>query len=456
MFKFKSYINGKFVSGSKEVEIIGPHDNKVVGTVASLSKEDIDKAFSSAREAFDGWRRTTVEQRIEYLNKFAELMLASKEKLAEIMHAEIAKTISDGIVEVERTAEYIADTISSYKEIRTKKMKVGKKVNHITRIPLGVVLAISPFNYPVNLALSKIAPALLAGNTVVFKPATNGSLTGSFLGELFSKIGLPNGVFNLVTGKGSEIGDALIENKEIDMISFTGGVRVGKEIAAKKHMIPLVLELGGNDAAYIRHDADLDLAAAQVLKGAFSYSGQRCTAIKRVILHKDIAYDFKNKLKAIMDNIKPVPLVTKSAANYVKELMEDARDNGSNIIFGGTYEGNLIEHTLIETNPSSRVWNEEPFGPILPMTEVSTDEEAIKLMNDTNFGLQNSIFTKDNKWAISIGEFIESGSLNINASSSRGPDIFPFLGVKDSGFGTQGIEEAIVSMTRIINVVDNG
>lgn len=455
MLNFKSYINGQFVNTENKVEILSPHNNQPVGTVASLSKDQINKAYESARAAFDGWRRTDYNERINKMIEFSDLILENKEKFAEIMYAEIAKPIADGIVEVERTSQYILDTIKAYKDVMYKKLKVGKKINHMSRVPLGVVLAISPFNYPINLAMSKIAPALISGNTVVFKPATNGSLTGSFLAELMHKLNLPKGVFNLVTGRGSEIGDALVENKEIDMVSFTGGVRVGKEIAAKKQMIPLVLELGGNDAAYIREDADLDLAAAQVLKGAFSYSGQRCTAIKRVIIHKNIKGQFISRLKAIMENIKPVPLVTKSAANYVKELIEDARDNGSEVIFGGTYEGNIIEHTLVLTNVESRVWKEEPFGPVLPIVEIDNDEDAIRIMNDTNFGLQNSIFTADRKWAIEIGQFIESGSLNINASSSRGPDIFPFLGVKDSGFGTQGIEEAILSMTRVMNVVDN-
>jgi len=233
-------------------------------------------------------------------------------------------------------------------------VKVKNKTANLHRIPLGVVLAVSPFNYPINLALSKIAPALLAGNTVVFKPATNGSLSGAFLTELIAKTSLPKGAFNLVTGRGRDIGDTLTANKEIDMITFTGSVGIGKRISKAQAMIPLVLELGGNDAGYVRADADLDLAAAEVAKGAFSYSGQRCTAIKRVIVHKDVKTAFMDKLLEKVSAMKTNPLVTPRAADYVEELIKDSKDRGDKFVIEGKREINEIPFHIVETTKDSR------------------------------------------------------------------------------------------------------
>ena len=318
-----------------------------------------------------------------------------------------------------------------------------------------MVLAISPFNYPVNLSLAKIAPALLVGNTVVFKAATNGSLTGAYIAELFEKAGVPAGVFNYVTGRGRDIGDILTAHKEIDMITFTGGVRVGKNIAKQSSMKPLVLELGGNDAAYIRNDADIELAVKEVVAGAFGYYGQRCTAIKRVIVHKDISEEFNSKLMAKVKELTMGPLITERAAKYVWELVEDSKNRGDKFLIEPSIEKNLVSQGVVVTTRDSRAWAEEAFGPLLPVVVTCCDEEAIEIMNDSNFGLQNSVFTKDIDWAMKIAPAIESGTFNINGKSSRGPDVFPFSGIKDSGFGVQGITPALESMTRIINVVKN-
>jgi len=455
MWNFKGYINGEFISTDSVVEIINPLDNSVAGTVAAMNEKDIANAFNVAKEKFKEYRKTTNEERIKWLNQLCDLLEENKKELATIMHAEIAKTIEDSIVEIERTIVYVQDTIKAWKELKYKQMKVGSKTANIHRVPLGVVLAVSPFNYPINLALSKIAPALLAGNTVVFKPATNGSLTGSYLTQLIDKTDLPKGAFNLVTGRGRDIGDSLTTNKNIAMITFTGSVRIGKNIAASQTMKPLVLELGGNDAAYIRNDADLDLASKEVAKGAFSYSGQRCTAIKRVIVHKDIKEVFINKLIEIVKTMKTNPLVTSSAASYVEELIKDSKDRGDHFFIEGKRVGNELPFHIVETDTNSRAWKEEAFGPLLPIVTID-DEGVLKdIFNDTEFGLQNSIFTTDIEWAKQLAIDLESGSVNINKSSSRGPDIFPFLGVKNSGFGTQGIKDALISMTRVLNIVEN-
>ena len=452
---FKAYINGAFVDTENRLEIESPLTLKVVGSVPTLSKEDIDAAYAAARNSFKGWRDLSQEERTSYILKFADELEANKDELGKIMNLEIGKNLSEAIVEIERTVTYIKETVEAWDEIKYTSQVIGNKHSSQIRIPLGVVLAISPFNYPVNLSLAKIAPALLAGNSVVFKAATNGSLSGAFIAELFDKISIPAGVFNYVSGRGREIGDTLTTHKEIDMVTFTGSVRVGKGIAEKISMKPMVLELGGNDAAYIRNDANLELAVKETVAGAFGYSGQRCTAIKRVILHKDIAESFIEQLIPLVKEVTTVPLITQGAANYVAELLEDTKTRGEEVLVGGNIEANLIDATVVMSSKESRAWNEEAFGPLLPIVIVNNDEEAIELMNDTEFGLQNSIFTEDANWALEIGVKVESGTLNINAKSSRGPDAFPFSGVKNSGFGIQGITEALKSMTRVINIVNN-
>lgn len=454
-YKFDAYINGIFTSKDERLEIVSPLTNEVVGSVPALKTDDINAAFIAARSAFKIWRNVSLKERETIIKNFTKLLDERKDELAQIMHDEIGKDVDESRVEIIRTVEYIDKTIVAWKDLKLTTVKIGKKTSYQHRVPLGVVLAISPFNYPVNLSLAKIIPALLAGNTVVFKAATNGSLTGAFLAKLFDEAHVPVGAFNYVTGKGRDIGDILTSNKEIDMVTFTGGVAVGKHIAKQLTMKPLVLELGGNDAAYVRKDADLERAIKEIVDGAFGYSGQRCTAIKRVILHESIANKVIEGVLERTAKVKTVPLITLAAAKYVKELYDDSVQRGDKTLIGGHFDGNRIDATIVLTTPKSRAWKEEAFGPLLPIAVVSSDEEAIAIMNDTEFGLQNSIFTEDREWAKEVSLQIESGSVNINAKSSRGPDEFPFLGMKDSGFGVQGIDNALLSMTRILNIVDN-
>ena len=452
MYKFKSYINGEFTCNKEWLNIVSPLNNEICGQVSALNQEDINNAFSFARKSFKNWSSSNIEERVLACKKISEKLLDEIDSIAKIINIETAKTMDDSISEVKRTSEYINQTIDTYQNIYHRTMKVNKVVNNLYRVPLGVVLAISPFNYPLNLAMSKIIPAILSGNTVVFKPATNGSLTGGKITEIIDSLKLlPKGVFNLVTGRGRDIGDQLTSNNQINMISFTGGVKVGHRIMENNPRIPLVLELGGNDAAYIRNDADIYLASKLVAKGAFSFSGQRCTAIKRLIVHNNIKNEFIDLLKKEVLKITEVPLINNGAADWVEKLLNDSNNK---IILGGSRNENKFNHTIVETNKNSLAWKEEAFGPLLPIIYVSNDDEAVDIMNDTNFGLQNSIFTKDIEWARYAALRIESGTVNINKSSSRGPDEFPFLGIKDSGFGTQGIEEALLSMTRYLGVVN--
>lgn len=407
----------------------------------------------------------SIYDRAHYLHAWADELLKMKEELATIMMKEVGKAYQDAIKEVERTADLIHYTVEeaihlSGESLNGEHFPGGSrsKLAVIERVPLGVVLAISPFNYPVNLAAAKLAPALITGNTVIFKPATQGSISGTKMIEALAKTNLPAGVLNLVTGKGSVIGDYLIEHDDIALVTFTGGTSTGERIAQKAKMIPLVMELGGKDPAIICEDANLELAAKQIVSGAYSYSGQRCTAIKRVLVHRSVADELVSLIQSEVeklsvgspeDNATIVPLIDEQSADFVQGLIDDALEKGATLVLGNKREENLIYPTLLDhVTKEMRIAWEEPFGPVLPIIRVDSQEEAIEIANASEYGLQASVFTQNLDKALTITRKLETGSIQINGRTERGPDHLPFIGIKKSGLGIQGVRRSIESMTR--------
>lgn len=469
----KILVNGKLITSNNKLAINNPTTLSVAGYVPEFEpKQIVDEAMNGASTAFNSWKNTNYEQRKILLLKFKDLLIKNKDELAEILTCEIAKNKKESLVEIERSAEYIIDTINIYEEMQKNPLTIDEKIhgvkNKIGKFiyePLGVVLAISPFNYPVNLLISKLAPALIAGNTVVYKPATQGSLVGAKISELFYEANFPKGVVNCVIGNGKEIGDLLVTNHNVAMISFTGSANVGNHIAKLVHKIPLVLEMGGKDPAIVLDDCDLELTANEIVKGALSYNGQRCTAIKRVFVSKNIHSQLveliTNKVNKLTvgvpsDNTNITPVISQRSADYIMELVNDAISLGAISKTDIKKENNLI-HPIVLDNVSEKMriaW-EEPFGPVLPIIEYENIEQCVKLCNESEYGLQASIFTKNIPLAEEIALQLECGTVNINRSSSRGPDIFPFLGVKNSGFGVQGLKDAIISMTKIKGIIYN-
>lgn len=472
---YKYYVDGiwKESHTNDVIEIYSPYKEELVGTVQALSKEEADEIIQSAKRAQKEWEQISIRERGNYLYRWIEELEKGKEDIAATIMQEVGKGFLDAVKEVERTMDLIRFTIEEAIHLYGESM-LGEnfpggnrsKIAISHRVPLGVVLAISPFNYPVNLSAAKIAPALISGNTVVFKPATQGAISGIKMIEALDRAGLPKGVLNVVTGRGAVIGNYLIEHPEIDMISFTGGSDTGKHIAKLANMIPLVMELGGKDPAIVVKDANLDLAAKQIISGAFSYSGQRCTAIKRVFVEESIADELVEKLSGELEHVtigSPegnnmiVPLIDRKSADFVQGLIQDAIEKKALLITGNKREGNLIYPTLLDyVTPDMRLAWEEPFGPVLPIIRVKTIEEAIEMSNRSEYGLQASIFSQDIDQAFTIAEKIQAGSVQINGRTERGPDHFPFIGTKGSGMGTQGVRRSIESMTRekvtVINI----
>lgn len=469
----KAYINGKFIETNETINVFSAINGYKIGSLPCVKKMHVDLAYEGSYRAFNLWKNITPEMRIKKIKQFAEIFLSEKEFLANLLSLEIGKSYNDALNEVQRTYDYIIKTIEIYQKdfinpeiIGPQEHRIENKIGKFYRVPIGVVLAISPFNYPLNLSIAKIIPSIITGNTVVFKPATQGALVCSYIAKYFDQVELIPGVFNMLIGKGSEIGDYIIENKKIAGATFTGSTQIGKKIAEKLPMRPLVLEMGGKDSAIITTKANLELAAKEVVKGAFGFSGQRCTAIKKVIVMEEVAYDFVKLLKQEIlnltignpfDNVDIVPLIDKKSVDYNLSLIDDALKNGAELICGGNIVGyNLLEPTLLDNVPSSaKVAWEEPFGPILPVVRARSVNEAIAISNASEFGLQGSVFSQDKNEAIMIAKHLETGTVNINKSSSRGPDIFPFIGIKDSGFGVQGIKYSIEAMTRIKGIIEN-
>lgn len=470
MTRYQNLVNGEWKSSEKEITIYSPINQEELGTVPAMSQAEVDEAMQAARAALPAWRALSAVERAAYLHKTAAILERDKEKIGTILAKEVAKGIKAAIGEVVRTADLIRYAAEEGLRITGQAMEGGgfeatskNKLAVVRREPVGVVLAIAPFNYPVNLSGSKIAPALIAGNVVMFKPPTQGSLSGLLLAKAFEEAGIPAGVFNTITGRGSEIGDYIIEHKEVNFINFTGSTPIGERIGRLAGMRPIMLELGGKDAALVLEDADLEHAAKQIVAGAFSYSGQRCTAIKRVIVLESVADTLVTLLQAEVakltvgdpfDNADITPVIDNASADFIWGLIEDAQEKGAQALTPIKREGNLLWPVLFDqvTKDMKVAW-EEPFGPVLPIIRVANVEEAIAFANESEFGLQSSVFTNDFKKAFEIAEKLEVGTVHINNKTQRGPDNFPFLGVKGSGAGVQGIKYSIEAMTNVKSIV---
>ena len=470
MTRYQNLVNGKWKSAEKEITIYSPINQEELGTVPAMTQAEVDEAMKAARAALPAWRALSAVERAAYLHKTAAILERDKEEIGTILAKEVAKGIKAAIGEVVRTADLIRYAAEEGLRITGQAMEGGgfeaaskNKLAVVRREPVGVVLAIAPFNYPVNLSASKIAPALIAGNVVMFKPPTQGSISGLLLAKAFEEAGIPAGVFNTITGRGSEIGDYIIEHKEVNFINFTGSTPIGERIGRLAGMRPIMLELGGKDAALVLEDADLEHAAKQIVAGAFSYSGQRCTAIKRVIVIESVADTLAALLQAEVtkltvgdpfDNADITPVIDNASADFIWGLIDDAQEKGAQALTPIKREGNLLWPVLFDqvTKDMKVAW-EEPFGPVLPIIRVASVEEAIAFANESEFGLQSSVFTNDFKKAFEIAEKLEVGTVHINNKTQRGPDNFPFLGVKGSGAGVQGIKYSIEAMTNVKSIV---
>jgi glyceraldehyde-3-phosphate dehydrogenase (NADP+) len=454
------------------IEVRSPVDGSLVGTTVEMSPPEIDDVLQRLARHQPEWAAQPQDDRCRLLHRAADGLEANAGELTELLVMEVAKARKDARDEVARSADFVRQVAEEARrvggEAQFSDAFPGQARNKLAvsyRVPHGVVLAIPPFNYPVNLAVSKIAPGLVAGNAVVLKPPTQGSIVGAALGRVFLEAGIPCTAFAVVTGRGSRIGDHLAGHPLVDMISFTGSSQTGKALTKRAEMVPLLLELGGKDAAIVLADADIPATASQIVAGAFAYAGQRCTAVKRVLVVESVADRLVEALAeriAVLsvgdprDDATVTPLVDPEAAPRAGQLVAAAVAGGATLVCGGGREGNLVEPVLLDrvTTSMAVAWV-EPFAPVLPVIRVANAAEAVDIANRSEYGLQAAVFSRDIDAAMHLALRLDVGTVQINGRTARGPDHFPFIGTKSSGMGAQGVRHCIEAMTRLKSVVFN-
>ena len=457
-------IGGKHISSEDLQEVKNPYNGEIIDTVPIAHRQTADLAIQQANNAKKDLTEMSAFKISNKLFNVVEKLRQNKKDFAELLSLEVGKPINESLVEIDRSIETLKLAAEEAKRIYGESVPLDAGLNgkgffaFTQRLPLGVVAAITPFNYPLNLTIHKIAPAIACKNTVIVKPPTEAPLTVMKFCELLDEE-FPDGVVNTVTGYGSEIGDYLVTSPEINKISFTGSVTTGMMISQKAGMKKVTLELGGNDPMVVLKDADIDKAVKGVINGAFLNAGQVCMGVKRIIVEDDIADEFCDKLvseteKLIMGN--PLDskttlgtLISEKAAIQVEETVNNAVGNGAKILTGGTRDGAFYEATVVDNvNMDMDLVVFETFGPVAPIIRVGSVQEAIDVANDTDYGLQAGVFTSDYANAMKCAQEIEAGTVFVNKQSTFRTDNMPFGGFKNSGVGKEGIKYAVEEMTK--------
>ena len=458
--KFQNFIDGKWVdaqSGNTFENRNPARWDEVVGVFPKSGKEDVDCAVKCARKAFEQWRLVPAPKRGDIMRKVGDLMVARKEDLAKQMTREMGKVLTEtrGDVQEGIDTAYYASSEGRRLFGHTVPSELPNKFNMAMRVPIGVAGVVTPWNFPMAIPTWKIFPALLCGNSVVFKPASDTPATATSLVEILLEAGVPEGVINLVHGGGGEVGMAIVGHPDVDLVSFTGSTVVGKKIAevGAQTLKRVSLELGGKNAQIVMNDANLDLALEGVLWGAFGTTGQRCTATSRLILQDGVHDKFVDmlvsrvkKLKlgdGLVDGVDVGPCVNEGQRQTVAGYVKVGLEQGAKIAIGGKIaadgalaKGWFYEPTVfIDVKPEHRIAKEEIFGPVLSVIRVKTLDEAITVLNDTIYGLSSSIYTNDVNGAFRAMRDIKAGITYINAPTIGAEAHMPFGGVKQTGNG---------------------
>lgn len=460
----KMLVGGRWVEREETINVYDPQDNSIITTVPKATKEDVLLAIEAAEEGVKIAAKMPVHQRIDILNKAADYVRDHSVQYAETIASEGSKTISEARAEVSRCVETLRISAEEARRINGETIPFDQMPGHENRIgyyykfPIGIIAAITPFNDPLNLVAHKVGPAIASGNTIIVKPATLTPISAILLAEAFDAAGLPDKVLSVITGSGGEIGDTLVTHPSIRMVSFTGGLETGEQIAKKAGLKKLSMELGSNSPVIVLDDADIDDAVNSCVSGAFWAVGQNCLGVQRVFVteanfdtflekfvEKTNEYKVGNK-KDEQTNMGP--LIHEKEAIRVEEWVNEAVEAGATLLTGGKRDGAFYSPTVL-TNVSSdaRIAQEEIFGPVVILFQVKDLDEAIEKANDVNYGLQAGIFTKDISSAHEAIHRLEVGGILVNESSDYRIDGMPFGGVKGSGLGREGVKYTIEDMT---------
>lgn len=448
-------IGGQRTSGPGRVEVFDPSNDRPLAVVPGSGASEIDAAVEAAAAASSGWAATAPQERARILVRWSELISAHREELSATATAEMGKVLRESRGEVDRAVAEI--NFMTGEALRTNgetfpSATTGMLV-YSTRVPVGTVAAITPWNFPIVAPVRKIAPALATGNTVVLKPAAETPLSSLALVDLLREAGLPDGVVNVVCGSGTEAGAALVVHPGVHAITFTGSTAVGRNIAesAGRRLIPVQLELGGKNAIYVDRTADLDRAVPDIVAASIQASGQRCTAISRVLVHAAVAESLVERLAAAYDSLvvgagtapstDVGPLISERQKQTVRQYLQKSVDEGA--VVATTREnvpnGNYLPPVVLDqVTPSMTVAREEVFGPVLSVIRVSEHEEAIKVANESEYGLAAAVFANDIGVAMRFAHEARAGMVHVNHGTASQPHV-PFGGVGSSGIGPYSI-----------------
>ncbi len=455
MSENKIFISGEWVDSEsgKTFESINPATEQSLGSFQKGNRDDVKSAIDAAEGAFEKWSSYPAPKRGEILFKVYQLLKENKQRLGEVVTKEMGKVLPEGLGDVQEAIDMTAYMAAEGRRLfgYTTPSELPSKFCMTIRQPIGIVGLITPWNFPVAIPSWKIMPALICGNTVVFKPASDTPLCAIEFIKILERAGIPDGVVNLVTGSGSDVGDEIVTNPKTRAVSFTGSREVGLEITKKAELKKVGLELGGKNGIIIMDDADLNLALNGVVWGGFGTTGQRCTAASRVIVHEKVKKKFLDMLVErtqklrLGDGLKKGtdvgPLVNEKAREKVDKYTQIGLNEGARLLCGGRKiggKGFFYQPTIFtDVTPDMKIAQEEIFGPVISVIEAKNLDEAIDVMNSVRYGLSSSIYTKDVNNAFKAVEKIEAGLTYVNSSTIGSEVHLPFGGVKDTGNGVR-------------------
>jgi glyceraldehyde-3-phosphate dehydrogenase (NADP+) len=460
----KMLLAGQWVDRDKSIEVRDPFDDSLIDTVPAATADDVETAFAAADAARGVARTMTTYERSQILLKAAAIVADNLEDFAVTIAREGSKTIREARGEAKRCVNTLTISGEEAKRLLGETIPFDsfpggeQRRGHFERIPIGVVLAITPFNDPLNLVAHKLGPAIAGGNTVVLKPATVTPLSALKLTEAFVEAGLPPGVLQCLTGHGAVLGDSMVSDPRVRMVSFTGGVEAGERIVAKAGLKKIGMELGSNSPVIVWHDADIEWAAETCVSGAFWAAGQNCIGVQRVYIHRDVYDAFRDlfvdrtksyKIGDKMDEATDMgPMINEGEARRVERWVAEAAEKGATILAGGNRERALMEPTVIENVPvNATIHHDEVFGPAVNLYPVDDLDEAIAAANSVDYGLHAAAFSRDVETCHRLIQGLDAGSVLINDSTDYRLDSMPFGGVKKSGLGREGIRFSLAEMT---------
>lgn len=466
------FIAGEWVESSQYEDLFSPFTREKIAEIPQASIEQVDYAIKAAYESRAIMTSMPAYQRAGILENLARLLKEKEQQAAEIIALEAGKPLKTAIGEVGRTIETYKFAAEEAKRIHGETIPMDAAIGGVGRAgytmrePIGVVGAITPFNFPMNLVAHKVGPAIAAGNTIILKPASQTPISAYFLAELLEEVGLPKGVLNVVTGSGRVVGDRLVSSDKVSMITFTGSPAVGIGIRNKAGLKKVTLELGSNAGVIIDKGVNLEKVIPRCVTGAFSNQGQVCISLQRIYVHKDIYEEFTEKFVEETKKLvcgDPLSLNTDISAlispqDLERSLhwIEEAISEGAKVAVGGTTEGNVLLPTaILEAKSHSKISCQEVFAPIVLINPISSIEEGIGYINDSRYGLQAGIYTNDVQTALSSAKNLHVGGVMINDIPTFRVDQMPYGGVKESGTGREGLKYAIEEMTEMKLVVWN-